>query len=228
MRESVSITEREAVKLKVVDFVADDVADLLRKVERPRRSSVQGAHDRARRRPAPTSCTLEMRIAPAVLDVLADPNIAYLLMMAGLLGLYVEFTNPGVFFPGVAGAICLLLALAAMQVLPINYTGLGLIGLGVAHAGRRGCSCRASASLGVGGWWPSCSARCCSSIRRTRPSRVDRGLIAGAAADAGRLHAPRRLAGGAHAAQPRRRSAPREWSARSARCGASLEPATAA
>jgi membrane-bound serine protease (ClpP class) len=56
-----------------------------------------------------------MRLSQRVLAVLADPNVAYLLMMAGLLGLYVEFTNPGVLFPGVAGGICLLLALTAMQ-----------------------------------------------------------------------------------------------------------------
>jgi membrane-bound serine protease (ClpP class) len=67
-----------------------------------------------------------------LLDVLADPNIAYILMMAGLLGLYVEFTNPGVVLPGVAGAICLLLGLTAMHVLSVNYGGLALIALGAA------------------------------------------------------------------------------------------------
>jgi len=70
-----------------------------------------------------------------VLDLIANPNVAYLLMMAGLLGLYVEFTSPGVIFPGVAGAICLLLAMAALQVLPINYTGLALVALGAAMLG---------------------------------------------------------------------------------------------
>ncbi len=76
--------------------------------------------------------TYEMRLADRVLDVLADPNIAYLLMMAGLLGLYVEFTHPGLAFPGIAGAICLLLALAALHVLPVNTSGLVLLLLGVA------------------------------------------------------------------------------------------------
>jgi len=73
-----------------------------------------------------------MRLKQKLLNIIANPNIAYLLMMAGLLGLYVEFTHPGVFFPGVAGAICLLLAMTALQVLPINYSGLALIFLGVA------------------------------------------------------------------------------------------------
>jgi membrane-bound serine protease (ClpP class) len=73
-----------------------------------------------------------MRLAQRVLNVIADPNIAYLLMMAGLLGLYIEFTNPGVVFPGVAGAICLLLALTALHVLPVNTSGLALVLLGLA------------------------------------------------------------------------------------------------
>ena len=67
-----------------------------------------------------------------MLNILADPNIAYLLMMAGMLGLYLEFSNPGLLLPGLAGGICLILALTAFQVLPINYTGLVLIGLGMA------------------------------------------------------------------------------------------------
>jgi membrane-bound serine protease (ClpP class) len=72
-----------------------------------------------------------MRLKHRVLNFLADPNVAYLLMMAGILGLYVEFTNPGVIFPGVVGGICLLLAFAAFQVLPINYSGLLLVLLGI-------------------------------------------------------------------------------------------------
>jgi membrane-bound serine protease (ClpP class) len=75
--------------------------------------------------------TLEMRLKHKVLNILADPNIAYLLMMAGILGLYVEFSHPGLLFPGLTGGICLLLALTAFQVLPINYSGLLLILLGL-------------------------------------------------------------------------------------------------
>src|SRR2546428_11324563 len=73
-----------------------------------------------------------MRLAQRVLNVIADPRIASLLMMAGLLGLYLEFTHPGLAFPGVAGAICLLLALAALHVLPVNTSALALLLLGVA------------------------------------------------------------------------------------------------
>ena len=130
VRESVSITEREALKLKVIDVVAADVTELLDKING--REVMVGAQKRALATAGATLERHEMRLRQKVLNILANPNLAYLLMMAGILGLYVEFTNPGVFFPGVAGAICLLLALAALQVLPINYTGLALIVLGVA------------------------------------------------------------------------------------------------
>jgi len=130
VRESVSITEREALDLKVIDLIANDVNDLLQKID-GREVEVAGRTVRL----ATAGAAIErqdMRLRQKVLNILANPNLAYLLMMAGILGLYVEFTHPGVFFPGVAGAICLLLALAALQVLSINYTGLVLILLGVA------------------------------------------------------------------------------------------------
>lgn len=137
VRESVSITEVEALEKNVVDFVATDVHDLLtqasgRAVEVGSEkitldfSSAQLSEGRF------NIVTVEMRLKHKVLNILADPNIAYLLMMAGMLGLYLEFSNPGLLFPGLAGGICLILALTAFQVLPINYTGLVLIGLGMA------------------------------------------------------------------------------------------------
>lgn len=129
VRESVSITETEAVELNVVDLVARDVDELLRKVD-GREVEIEGRPEVL----ATAGAAVErhqMRLRQKILNIIANPNLAYLLMMAGILGLYVEFTHPGVLFPGVAGAICLLLALSAMQVLSINYTGLALIGLGV-------------------------------------------------------------------------------------------------
>jgi len=72
-----------------------------------------------------------MRLGESILNRLADPNVMYLLMIAGMLGLYFEFAHPGVYLPGVAGAICLLLALTSFQVIPINLAGLLLILLGV-------------------------------------------------------------------------------------------------
>lgn len=130
VRESVSITEREALDLNVVDLIAENVQDLLRSID-GREVEVVGRKVVLATKDAPVE-RHEMRVRQKILDTLANPNVAYLLMMAGLLGLYVEFTHPGVFFPGVAGAICLLLGMAALQVLPINYSGLALIILGLA------------------------------------------------------------------------------------------------
>lgn len=130
VRESVSVAADEAAKLKVVDLVARDRDELLARVD-GRTVDVAGEKRVLRVKGAEVQ-SFEMRLSQRLLAVLGDPNIAYLLMLAGLLGLYVEFTNPGVMFPGVVGGICLLLALIAMQVLPVNTGALALIGLGVA------------------------------------------------------------------------------------------------
>jgi membrane-bound serine protease (ClpP class) len=129
VRESVSITEQEALKVNVVDIVAADRSDLLRQLD-GRTVTVHNAKVKLQVAGAQI-VRKEMRLKQKVLNILANPNVAYLLMMAGVLGLYVEFTHPGVFFPGVAGGICLLLGLTALQVLPINYSGLALISLGI-------------------------------------------------------------------------------------------------
>ena len=130
VRESVSITEQEALKLHVVDLVATNLDDLLRQAD-GREVKVEGTAVRLELAGAEV-VRKDMRLKQKFLNILANPNVAYLLMMAGVLGLYVEFTHPGVFFPGIAGGICLLLGLTALQVLPINYSGLALIGLGLA------------------------------------------------------------------------------------------------
>jgi membrane-bound serine protease (ClpP class) len=130
VRQSVSVAADEAARLKVVDLVARDLDDLAAQVE-GRTVEVAGEKRILHLQPVEVR-TREMRLSQRVLSILADPNIAYLLMLAGLLGLYIEFTHPGVLFPGVAGGICLLLALTAMQVLPLDYGALALLGLGVA------------------------------------------------------------------------------------------------
>jgi len=129
VRKSVAITESDALKKNVIDIVAKDIDDLLkqadgRKVDLDGKIAVLALKDAKVIRH-------EMSLKQRVLNTLSDPNIAYLLMMAGLLGLYMEFSHPGVIFPGVVGAICLLLALASFQLLPLNYTGLTLIALGI-------------------------------------------------------------------------------------------------
>ena len=129
VRKSVAITESEALKKNVIDIVARDIDDLLKQAE-GRKVDLDGKPHVLALKDAKVN-RHEMSLKQKVLNILADPNIAYLLMMAGLLGLYMEFSHPGVVFPGVAGAICLLLALASFQLLPLNYTGLTLIALGI-------------------------------------------------------------------------------------------------
>jgi membrane-bound serine protease (ClpP class) len=130
VRKSVAITEKEALKINVIDIVARDIDDLLKQAD-GRKIDIDGhKHELALKNVR--VMRHEMSLKQKVLNTIADPNIAYLLMMAGILGLYMEFAHPGVIFPGVAGAICLLLAFASLQLLPINYTGLVLVILGIA------------------------------------------------------------------------------------------------
>ena len=130
VRKSVAITETDALKKNVIDIIAKDLDDLLKQVH-GRKVDLDG-HMQALDFKDVQVQRFEMSLKQKLINALADPNIAYLLMMAGLLGLYMEFSHPGVIFPGVAGAICLMIALTAFQVLPINYAGLGLIVLGIA------------------------------------------------------------------------------------------------
>lgn len=129
VRRSISITDVEALEKRVVDIIATDVSDLLRQAS-GREVDVAGAK-RTLDFNGVSVLRFEMGLKQEILNILAHPNVAYLLMMAGILGLYMEFSNPGALFPGIAGGIALLLALASFQVLPINYAGLLLIGLGM-------------------------------------------------------------------------------------------------
>jgi len=129
VRESVSITEREALELNVIDLIARDMPDLLTQLD-GREVSING--DVAVLHTADAEILRhEMSLRQTILQYIANPNLAYMLMALGMLGLYLEFYNPGLLFPGVFGLICLLLGLWATQVLPVNSTGLALIALGV-------------------------------------------------------------------------------------------------
>jgi membrane-bound serine protease (ClpP class) len=130
VRKSVSITEKEALKKNVIDIVATNVEDLLKQADG---RAVDTAGRQQKLALGDTQIVrYEMSLKQKIINAVADPNISYLLMMAGILGLYMEFSHPGVIFPGVAGAICLLLAFASFQLLPLNYVGLMLVLLGVA------------------------------------------------------------------------------------------------
>ena len=130
VRASVSVTEREAVKLKVVDLIADSVPDLLAKVDGRTVKTAKGLVT-LETRAAPVKL-IEVRFRDRFLALITDPNIAYILMMVGMLGIFFELQNPGAVLPGVIGGISLILAFFAFQSLPINWAGLLLILFGVA------------------------------------------------------------------------------------------------
>jgi len=126
IRESVAATETEALRENVVDLIAADVDDLIRQIngrEVPGKGRL--ALDPGRK------VELEEGLRYRVLRAISSPNIAYLLLMIGLAGLYFEFSHPGALFPGVVGGICLVLAFFALQTLPVNYAGILLIALAV-------------------------------------------------------------------------------------------------
>lgn len=129
VRESVSISAEEARKKKVVELVAADVKDLLEKLD-GRKVEKLGEKIVLHTAGAVVE-TMEMDFRQRLLDTLSNPNIAYILMMIGVWGLFFELTNPGVIFPGVIGGICLLMGLYSLQTLPLNYAGFGLIGLAI-------------------------------------------------------------------------------------------------
>ena len=129
VRQSVSITEREAVRLKVVDLVADSLPDLLDKIDGRTVKTVKGPVTLATRNAVVKPIDIGFR--DRLLNIITDPNVAYILMMLGMLGLFFELSNPGVVLPGVIGGISLILAFFALQTLPINYAGLLLILFGI-------------------------------------------------------------------------------------------------
>lgn len=149
VREAVSLTAAEALKLKVIDVVAKDVPELLRQLD-GRKVNVLGM-ERTLKVADARIVMLEPDWRSGLLSVIADPSIAYLLMLAGIFGIFFEFSNPGFVLPGVAGAISLLLALFAFQVLPISYAGLGLIILGIVFMAGEVFIAPGFGVLGIGG-----------------------------------------------------------------------------
>jgi len=129
VRDSVAINQDVALDKNVIDLVADSREDLMEKID-GREVDVEG-----------TTVTLEVKDATlteipmsrmnSLMNVLASPDIAVLLMLAGMLGLYVEFTNPGLIVPGAVGAVCLMLGFVALQILPFSWLGLFLLAAGL-------------------------------------------------------------------------------------------------
>jgi membrane-bound serine protease (ClpP class) len=134
VREGVSLPAHEALKLNVIDHVAADLPELLEKLGKAEAPVVQ----------------VEVDWRTKALGVIANPAIAYIMILVGIYALIFEFMNPGLILPGVVGAICLVLALYAFHLLPVNYAGLALIVLGIAFMIAE-AFLPAFGSLGIGG-----------------------------------------------------------------------------
>jgi membrane-bound serine protease (ClpP class) len=130
--ESRSYTEQEAIgaQPRLIDVVASDIPDLLAKIDGRTITRFDGRSETVHVAGARIE-TVHMTWAQRVLSAIAHPQIAYLLLTLGMLGLTVEFWSPGAIFPGVAGGICLILAFFALQVLPVSFAGVLLILLGI-------------------------------------------------------------------------------------------------
>jgi len=129
VREGTAKTAREALDNKVIDLIANDLSDLLAKLDGRSVTTTAGAF--TLRTKGARAQRLEPSFRDQILKVISDPNVAFILLLLGAAGLYFEFSTPGAILPGVVGAISLILAFYALQFLPVNYVGLLLILLGV-------------------------------------------------------------------------------------------------
>ena len=126
VRESVSATEQEALELNVIDMVAPNLDALISQLDGREVNLLDGRVVTLKTHGA-TIRNVDMSTIEDFLYTIADPNIAYILLSLAMLGIFVEITNPGLIFPGVVGAICLLMAFYALGMLPVNYAGVLLI-----------------------------------------------------------------------------------------------------
>ncbi len=126
VRESVSVTEKEALEHKVIDLVAEDVEDLISKID-GKEIEGKGTLNLA----GSNRKEIQETIRTKILKTISNPNIAYILMMLGLAGIYFELSHPGAIFPGVVGGIAIVLAFFSFQTLPVNYAGVLLIILAI-------------------------------------------------------------------------------------------------
>ena len=134
VREAVSLSAEEALKLKVIEHIATDVPDLVKKLGKGNAQIVY----------------VEIDWRTRILGVITNPSVAYILILLGIYALIFEFTNPGLILPGVVGAICVLLAMYAFHLLPVNYAGLLLIVLGIGFMAAE-AFLPSFGSLGIGG-----------------------------------------------------------------------------
>ena len=129
VRSAVNLTAEDALKKNVIDVMAKNIDELLHKID-GRTVKVNGK-EVVLATAGLSIETVEPGWRTKLLSIITNPNVAYMLMLAGVYGLFFELTSPGAMFPGVLGAICLVLAMYAFQVLPVNYAGLALVLLGI-------------------------------------------------------------------------------------------------
>jgi membrane-bound serine protease (ClpP class) len=129
VRKSISATETEALKNNVIDIVSKDVNGLLSSLNDRK---VKTAYtEKTLKTSTVEIIRYEMGVRQKILNLISDPNVAYILLMLGFYGLFFELTNPGAIFPGVIGGICLILAFYSFQMIPVNYAGILLIIIGI-------------------------------------------------------------------------------------------------
>ncbi|WP_297213049.1 MULTISPECIES: NfeD family protein [Thermodesulfovibrio] len=129
VRKSISSTETEALKKGVIDLIADDLQTLLKEIHGKKVKTVIG--EKILTTKDAKINEVKMNFRERLLNFLSNPNIAYILLMIGIYGIIFELSNPGAIFPGVIGAVSLILAFYSLQTLPINYAAAGLILLGI-------------------------------------------------------------------------------------------------
>jgi len=125
VRKSLSITETEALKENVIDLIANSVPDLLEKINGRKISLASG--EKVLDTGNAGVIDFEMNFKEKILNLLSDPNIAYILLIIGIYGIMFELYNPGAIFPGIVGVICLIIAFYSLHTLPVNYAGIALI-----------------------------------------------------------------------------------------------------
>lgn len=128
--ESKAFTEKEALDSHLIDVIADDIPSLLRQLDGRTVTRFHGEEQTLRLAGAVTY-PFELSLRQRTLLPLTDPSLAFMLLILGLVGIYIEFTHPGLIFPGVAGGIVVIVSLMALSLLPINWAGAALILLGL-------------------------------------------------------------------------------------------------
>jgi membrane-bound serine protease (ClpP class) len=144
VREAVSLPASEALKLKVIDLIADDVVALLKQVDG------RAIGNKTLRTAGIAAVTYASDWRTRLLSTITNPSVAYMLVLLGIYAIIIEFTNPGLVLPGVFGSICVLVAMYAFHLLPVNFAGIALILLGIGFMVAE-VFLPSFGSLGVGG-----------------------------------------------------------------------------